>query len=180
LFISGYKTVAASHPDALALNILSGIMFEGRSSRMNRVIVEEKELAIAVQGTNTFPAEKLQTLFVTYGLPSQGVSLEDLEAAIDIEFERIKNEPVTKEELESVVTRRRATLLRQLGNNNGLGNLLGSTEMSTGNWRTVFHNLDRMQELTPEDLQRVANTYFLKTQRTVGLLKTIEDDVASN
>lgn len=180
LFISGYKTVDASHPDALALNILSGIMFEGRSSRMNRVIVEDKELAITVQGTNTFPAEKLQTLFVTYGLPSQGVSLEDLEAAIDIEFERIKNEPVTKEELESVVTRRRATLLRQLGNNNGLGNLLGSAEMTTGNWRTVFHNLDRMQEITPEDLQRVANTYFVKSQRTVGLLKTIEDEVASN
>lgn len=181
IYLMGYKTVPAGHEDALALNLLSGILFEGRTSRMNRTIVEEKELALVLQGTDTFPAERFTPLFVTYGLPNQGVSIDELEKAVLEEFERIKNEPVSKEELESVITRRRASLLRQLGNNMGLGNLIGSTQKTTGDWRTIFTDLERMQQITPEELQEVANRYFDRTQRTVGYIKTRDsEEVASN
>ncbi|MCH8496818.1 MAG: hypothetical protein LAT57_14455, partial [Balneolales bacterium] len=61
-------------------------------------------------------------------------------------------------------------LLRQLGSNNGISNLIASTQGSTGDWRTLFTDLDRMMELTPEDIQRVANIYLDKSQRTVGYM----------
>jgi len=179
-FISGYKTVPGSHPDALALDILGGILFEGRTSRLNRSIVEEQKLALAVQGSSAFPSSKYTSLFLTLGVPNQGIALEDLEAAIDVELERVKTELVTEEELRSVVTRRRASVLRSLGNNDGIGFLLAETEGATGDWRTVFNDLERMQQLTPEDIRRVAAMYFDKTQRTVGYLRNVDAQTASN
>lgn len=166
----GYKTVAASHPDALALDVLSGILFEGRTSRMRSTLVDDKELALAVLGINGFPGSKFTTLFGAVALPNQEVSLEDLEAAIEAELTKVKEELVTEEELQRVITTRRASLLRQLGSNNGISNLIASTQGSTGDWRTLFTDLDRMMELTPEDIQRVANIYLDKSQRTVGYM----------
>ncbi|MCC5926760.1 MAG: insulinase family protein [Bacteroidetes bacterium] len=164
----GYKTVSASHPDALALDVLAGVLFEGRTSRMNRSLVDEQELALAALSLSGFPGDKHTTLFGALALPNQDVSLEDLEAAIHAEFDRLKTELVSEEELQRVITVRRANLLRQLGNNNGIANLIAFTQGKTGDWRTIFTDLDRMMELTPEDLQRVANIYFDHSQRTVG------------
>lgn len=160
--------MAASHPDALALDVLAGVLFEGRTSRMNRSLVDEQKLALAALSLNGFPGDKHTTLFGALALPNQDVSLEDLEAAIHAEFDKLKTELVSEEELRRVITVRRANLLRQLGNNSGIANLIAFTEGKTGNWRTIFTDLDRMMELTPEDLQRVANIYFDHTQRTVG------------
>lgn len=179
-YISGYKTVPGDHPDALALDILGGILFEGRTSRLYRTIVEDQKLALAVQGSSAFPSDKFTSLFLTLGVPNQGIELEDLEAAIDIEMERMKTELVTDEELRSVITRRRASVLRSLGSNDGIGFQLAETEGATGDWRTLFQNLERMQQLTPEDIRRVAATYFDKTQRTVGFLRNVDAQTASN
>ena len=112
----GYKTVPASHPDALALDVLSGILFEGRTSRMNRSLVDEQELALAAISLNGFPGDKHTTLFGAVALPNQDVTLEDLEEAVHVEIDRLKTELVSEEELRRVITQRRASLLRQLGN----------------------------------------------------------------
>lgn len=181
VLISGYKTVGNSHPDYLPLDILSGILFEGRASRMTQKLVDEEKLALAVQGLFGFAGEKYTAIFGALGVPNQGVDIYDLEQAINREIERIKNEGVTKEELERVVTRRRAGILRQLGSNMGITFLLGQNQSTRGDWRTVFTDLDRMQQLTVEDIQRVANQYLVKDQRTVGILKNVEPEpTASN
>lgn len=166
----GYKTVPASHPDALALDVLSGVLFEGRTSRMNRSLVDEQELALAAISLNGFPGDKHTTLFGALALPNQDVTLEELEEAVHAEIDRLKTELVSEDELRRVITQRRASLLRQLGNNTGIANLISFTQGKTGDWRTIFTDLDRMMELTPEDLQRVANLYFEPSQRTVGYL----------
>jgi predicted Zn-dependent peptidase len=168
VLMMGYKTVASSHPDALILDLLSGILYEGRTSRMVKKIVEEDKLALAVQGVNGYPSDKYTSMLLTFAVPNQDVSLEDLEAAVQTELDKVMTELVTEEELQSIVTRRRASVLRQLGNNDGIGFLLAQTYGNTGDWRSVFTDLERMQEIRPEDIMRVANQYLDKTQRTVG------------
>jgi len=171
-----YKTVPASHPDALALNILSGILFEGRTSRMNQALVEDQKLALAAVSLTGFPGDKHTTLFGALGIPNQDVALEDLEAAMQAEFDRVREELVDESELRRVVTSRRASVLRQLGGNQSIGFLIAQTQGKTGDWRTIFADLDRMMEITPEELQRVANIYLDPTQRTVGYLQNASAD----
>lgn len=178
--IMGYKGVEGHHKDALAISLMTDILASGRTSRLNERLVEEEKLALGFQVIPQYPSNKFQSLIMLLGIPNQGVDLDDLEAGVEEELERLKNELVSAEELQSVITRRRASVLRQLGNNFGISLLLAQTEGSSGNWREVFFQLDEMQKITPEDIQRVAKTYFDKTQRTVGRIVNEPQETASS
>ncbi|HQG49254.1 MAG TPA: hypothetical protein PK373_09210, partial [Sedimentisphaerales bacterium] len=92
--------------------------------------------------------------------------------AIYAQIDRLKNEPVSREELDKAKTRARAGLIRQLDSNEGLAQQLAFYEVVTGDWRNLFKQLDRIDAVTAEDIQRVAQTYFTNKNRTVGLIQT--------
>ncbi|MDP2283205.1 MAG: pitrilysin family protein, partial [Pseudohongiella sp.] len=75
LFIAGYKTVAAGHPDAAALEMLSQILSAGRTSRLYQRMVQDEQLALGVQALTGFPGSRFPSLFVTFAVPNMGVSL---------------------------------------------------------------------------------------------------------
>jgi predicted Zn-dependent peptidase len=87
-----------------------------------------------------------------------------------MELERIQRQPVSPEELEQVKTQARASLLRSLASNSGMASLLAEYQAKTGDWRTLFKELEAMQAVTAQDIQRVAQTMFQPSQRTVGKL----------
>ena len=176
LFIMGYKGVGANHPDALLIDLLAGVLFEGRSSRMQKVLVDEKKLALGMQGLSGFPGSKHTSLFLTFAIPNQDVAIDTLESAINAELEKVKTDGITQEELDRVITSRRATLLRQLGNNSGIATLLSTAQGMQGDWRKVFTDIQKMQDVTVEDINRVANQYMNNNQRTVGIVRNNSAD----
>jgi predicted Zn-dependent peptidase len=90
------------------------------------------------------------------------------------ELENVGAKGVTQEELSRALTQRRANLIRSLSSNNGLALTLAQHQGKYGDWRALFRNLNDMTELTPADIQRVAQTYLVKSQRTVGIIQTSE------
>ena len=171
----GYKSVSVNHPDAVALDLLNGVLFEGRSSRMNKSLVDEQKLALGLQGLNGFPGEKYTNLMAIYAVPNQGISLDSLETAIYAEIEKVKREGVSAEELERVKTIRRASLIRQLGNNDGIGQLIAFSQGIRGDWRALFNDVEALERVTPADIQRVATQYLVKDQRTVGRIENLTE-----
>ena len=85
---------------------------------------------------------------------------------------KLKNEPVSEQELDKAKTRARASLIRELDSNLGLARALTYYEVLTGNWRNLFRQLERIDQVTAEDIQRVARTYFTSTNKTVGTITT--------
>jgi len=65
-------------------------------------------------------------------------------------------------------TNARANLVRSLDSNSGLAQAFAIAEGQRGDWRKVFTDLGDLNNVTLEDLQRVANTYFTKDNLTVG------------
>ena len=63
-----------------------------------------------------------------------------------------------------------AYLLRSLRSSSGLAGSLAYYQTVTGDWRYLVKGRDRIAEVTPEDIQRVAKTYFTKSNRTVATL----------
>ncbi len=175
----GYKSADINHPDAAALDLLNGVLFEGRTSRMNKSLVDEQKLALGFQGLNGFPGSKYTNLMAIYAVPNQGISLDSLETAIYAEIEKVKTDGISVEELERVKTSRRASLLRQLGNNDGIGQLIALTQGLRGDWRALFTDIETIESITPEDIQRVATQYLVKDQRTVGRIENVSE-TASN
>ncbi|MDR9418612.1 M16 family metallopeptidase [Gracilimonas sp.] len=168
VMLIGYHGVEESHEDFEALNLLGNIISSGRTSRLYKKLVEEEQLALQVGAFNGFPGSKYQSMFLTLAIPNMSVELDSLEASVYEEIEAVKEGDLTQEELDRARTNIRAGIIRGLNNNTGLASNFASTHATKGDWREVFLRLDRIQEVTLEDLQRVAQDYLVKDNRTVG------------
>ena len=170
--VVGYHKPGIKHPDDAVFDAITDIMGMGRTSRLYETLVKEKRIAVAASGFQGMPGVKYPGLFLFYAVPARDHTSEENLEAIDAQIERLKNEPVTKEELQKAKTRARASLIRQLDSNQGLAQQLTFFEVITGDWRNLFTQLDRIDAVTAEDIQRVAREYFTTRNRTVGMIKT--------
>ncbi|HSB36210.1 MAG TPA: pitrilysin family protein, partial [Thermoanaerobaculia bacterium] len=166
LYAEGYHRGDVRDPDNATFDALADLLSNGRTSRLYRSLVRDKKIAAASAGFNGFPGEKYPNLFVLYAFPTPGHTPEEVRDAIRAEIERLKTEPVTDDELRMVKTRAKADLIRRLGNNEGLAIQLATAESRFGDWREVFRQVDRIERVTKEDLQRVAKAVFVPENRT--------------
>ncbi|HET6527199.1 MAG TPA: pitrilysin family protein [Balneolaceae bacterium] len=168
--LMGYHTVNAQHPDAKALELLGSVLASGRTSMLYKTLVDEKKIALGFQLLNGFPGDKYQSLFGLLGVPNRGVSVDSLETAIYEVIGKIKKGDIPQQALDRARTKARAGLIRGLDSNMGLARAFATAEAQTGDWRTIFTDLEELEKVTVDDLQRVANKYFTKSNRTVGVI----------
>jgi predicted Zn-dependent peptidase len=93
--------------------------------------------------------------------------------AIHKELDRLKNEDVSDAELERFKTRSRADLLRGLGDNEGLAHELAEYQTRFGDWRQLFHELDKINAVNKADIRRVANKIFVDSNRTSARIEFV-------
>ncbi|MCZ8054641.1 M16 family metallopeptidase, partial [Microcystis sp.] len=167
-YLEGYHRPALNHPDHAVYEVIATLMSEGRTSRLYKALVEDKQLALAAQGFNGFPGDKYPNLLLFYALSAPNVSLEEVAQGLNLELERLKNEPVSEQELERVKNQLRAALLRGLDSNMGMARSLIEYEVKTGDWRNLFAQLDAYNAVTAADIQRVAKETFTPENRTIG------------
>lgn len=160
-----YKAVPGNTNDFYALQVLSGVLQGGQSSRLYQKLVKEKEMVASMFG-NMDEKRGVGALYSSATLrPS--VKPEDVEALIYAEIERLKKEPIADWELQKAKNTTRRNFI------NGLQSSL-SRAINIGQY-TVYYNepslvntrLEKVAAVTKEDVQRVANKYLLDTNRTV-------------
>jgi predicted Zn-dependent peptidase len=174
LYLEGYHCPPATDPDGPVYSVMSMLLSSGRTSRLYRSLVRDKKIAQQAQGFNGFPGEKYPNLFAFLAVTTQGHTPQEIRAAIQEELDRLKNEDVTADELASIKTRVKAGLLRQLEDNSGLAQQLAEYQTLYGDWRELFHEVDKIDKVTASDIRRVANKTFLETNRTVAYIAAPE------
>lgn len=163
-----YHVPNAQHPDYYALELLSSILSNGNSSRLQKALVFDQQLAT---GVFTFAPVSLDpNLFSLYAVAAPGVSAEKLEAGMLAEIDKIIAEGVQEKELEKVKNQKLMQFYLEIETINGKANNLGTYEVFFGDYRKLFQAPDLYKKVTPADIQRVAQTYFKATNRTVGYL----------
>ena len=173
-YFQGYHTPAMNHPDRSVYEIIGSILSDGRTSRLYKSLVEEKQLALTAQGFSGFPGDKYPNLMLFYAMTAPGHTVEDVAAALNTEIERLKTEPVSDEELERVKTQRRAALLRSLDSNSDMASLMLEYEVKTGSWKNLFQQIEQIEAVTAQDIQRVARSTFTPENTTIGRLLSSE------
>ena len=168
----GYHKPSINHSDNAVFDAITEIVGIGRTSRLYKSLVKEKKIAVAASGFPGMPGNKYPSLFLFYAVPARGRTNQECEEAIYAEIDKLKTEPVLPEELEKAKTRSRASLIRQLASNSGLASQLTFYEVITGDWRNLFKQLDDIDRVTAEDIQRVAKKYFTTKNQTVGIIDT--------
>ena len=168
IYLEGYHRPAVTDPDNAVYDAIEMLMSAGRTSRLYRSLVRDQKIAAQAFGFNGFPGEKYPNLFVFAAVPTPGHSATDMAAPIHAEIERLKTQDVSADELQSVKTRVKAGLLRQLDSNSGLALQLATAQTLFGDWRELFRQVDRIDRVTAADIRRVANKTFDPNNRTVG------------
>jgi predicted Zn-dependent peptidase len=168
LMLIGYKRPSQADKDDAVFDVISDILSSGRTGRLYTEMVRDKKLALAAMAGATFPGGKLENLFVFFLVPNSGHTVEENAAAAYAILEKLKSEKVDAETLQRVKTKIRAGLIRQLDSNSGMAQQLVGAYVDYGNWRKLFTQLDDVNRVTADDVQRVARKYFVEKSRTVG------------
>ncbi|HET8775895.1 MAG TPA: pitrilysin family protein [Thermoanaerobaculia bacterium] len=171
LYMEGYHRPSSAHPDSATYDVLAMLLSSGRTSRLYKALVRDQKIAAVAAGFNGNPGEKYPNLFTAYAVPTPGHTPDELAAAIHAELDRIKTETIAAEELQSVKTRVKAGLIRQLTGNSGLALQLAIYQTLQGDWRELFREVDRIDAVTADDVKRVANATFTPANRTVAKLE---------
>ncbi len=171
-YIEGYHRPAITDADNATFDVISDLLSNGRTSRLYRSLVRDKKLAVASAGFNGFPGDKYPNTFLVYAVPTPGHTAADMAAAIKTEVDRLKNEDVPAEELQSVKTRAKASLIRNLDDNSQLALQMAIYQARFGDWRELFREVERIEKVTPSDIRRVAGKTFVENNRTVGTIES--------
>lgn len=171
----GYHRGDMQSSNAPVYDVLADVLTGGRTSRLYEGLVEQ-EKALGVQAFSSFPGSKYDPLFSIVGAPNRDVSPDSIEHMIYDELEAIKEDGITQEELKRAKTRSRSNLIGQLDSNQGLALQFAQMEELKGDWRSVFRRLGAIEAVTVEDVQRVAQNTFRRSNRTVAMIKTTDDE----
>jgi zinc protease len=158
-----WRAPAETHPDAYALEMLGSILSKGRSSRLYRRLVDQEQIAVAVEAF-AFLQEKAGMMGV-FANGQRGVPLEKLDAAISDEIKNVRENGVTAEEFEKARNQQEAEFATAFGSMNSRAKNLARYHVFHGDAGLINTELERYMKVKREDLQRVAKQYF-KDDRT--------------
>jgi zinc protease len=160
-----YRTVPINNKDSVAVDLLAEILGGGRSSRIYRELVAEKQLAVGAEAVSW--SLEQDGLFGAGAVMSPvGGDANSILEIIEGHISRLRTEAVSEREL----MKAKNQMLRGLVTSNlgieSKARMLGSAAVEYGDVSQVNRQLDDIRKVTAADIQRVANEY-LTDERTL-------------
>jgi len=163
--VVAYHVTYDGHPDSYPLHITAKILSDGQSSRITRELVYNKRLALTAFGSGNITEDP--NLFYSVAIVQPGHTPQEAERALIAEFDRLKREPVTPDELQRYKNQfaRDYILMRETNQDKALQ--LAHAAVIHNDITTADGEFDIFTGITQADVQRVARTYFNESNRTV-------------
>jgi zinc protease len=152
-------------PDSYPLHIVSKVLSDGQSSRIYRSLVYEKQIAVAAFGQANIIEDP--NLFFAVAIVQPGHTPEEAEKALVAELERLKNEPISDSELQQAKNQFARDYIIGRESNQGKAQQLAHAVVIHDDVKTADGEFDIFQNMTKDDVQRVARKYFTPESRLV-------------
>jgi len=165
--VIGFHKPAIATPDDYVFDVIDMILSSGRTSRLYKDLVIEKQIATEI-GVFDAPGQRYPNLFVINANPRAPHTVKEVESAILAELERLKTEPVAERDLQRILNKIEYDDASRMGTNGGLARNLTEYEATTGSWRYMVGYRNKVAGVTAADIQRVARKYFTRENRVVG------------
>ena len=163
-----YKIPAFNNPDQVALSALSELLSSGKSSKLQKLLVDEKKMVNQVYAYNM--EQKDPSIFLFLAVANPGVKAEDVEKEILGLIKKIKDGDISDKEVEKVKTNTRADFIYSMENSSSLANLFGSY-LARGDIKPLLNYENAINRLKKEDIIEVAKKYLVKVHSTTVILK---------
>lgn len=178
--IVAFHGPAAGHPDAAALQVLAGVMNGGgggggrggrggggggNEGRLYKALVETKKAESANMGVAQLHDPGLITVSASL---NKDQSLDEARKLLIQTLEAVVQNPPTRAEVDRVTTGMLRNLENSLSDPQSIATGALNTAIAQGDWRLMFLQHDRLKDVSPTDLVRVAKAYLKASNRTVG------------
>ena len=165
LLALAWHAPATGHEDGPALDVLGQILSGGRSSRLYRSLVDEKQLALSASGG--YWEFNGTGLFLAISSLRPGGSVREVEDVLLEELADVKQGDVEESEVAKARTQLEVFLVNGLGTNHAVASRIGRDYATFGRIRPLEERLEAIRKVTLEDVQRVARKYLSPERRTV-------------
>ena len=159
-----HKTPAATHPDAPAFMVLSSILSSGKNSRFYKNITD-KGLTTSVYIWDSLFRDP--GLFTVYANLSPDVDHKTVEKAVVDEYEKIKKDGVSDEEVKNAQTQLIASMKFRQDGSYAIASGLNEA-IASGDWTLYTTYDEKIGSVTKEDVQRIVKEYFKEDLSTIG------------
>jgi len=159
-----YHAPPFNHPDAMPLEVLSQILSQGQSSRLYQEMLYTRQMVTSISTDADLRIDP--GLFTIVCMVQAGNAPADVEAAIYEQLQRLTEDSITDRDLQKAINQAQSSFtfrqdsIQQQGFTIGFFHMLQSYTM-------VNQYLERLRQVTKQDVARVARTYLTKRQRNV-------------
>lgn len=168
-FNTPIATAEESNWQPFALEVLASVLNGGRSSRFQKELVREQQITSSI-GVYYDLLGRLPGLFTFSATPATGKTPADVEEAIFKQIERVQTTLVSEEELKRVKKQVIAGKIFGQDSLSSQASLLGKLSTLNLPWELYDNYVDRLNAVTPEQIQQVAKKYLVRDRLTVATL----------
>jgi len=161
--VTAYRTPAMTNREAYVLDMISSVLSSGKSSRLYKKIVDDKKMALQI-GAFNFSQEDYG-LYIIYGLPLGGNSLENLLKEIDEEVVKMQTELISETEYQKLQNKFENKFVNSNASVQGIAHSLASYYMLYGDINLINNELSIYNSITREEIRDVAKKYLNPNQR---------------
>ena len=156
-------------PDPYALELLTAVLDGYDNARLNRSLVKQEKVVNDV-GVGYDMISRGPALFVISATLAKGKTVEQVQASIRKALDEIKQKGILESELKRIKVRILSEQIYKRDSIFGQAMEIGGTEMAGFSWRDIDYMLERMQSITPEQVQAVAKKYLVDDHLTIAVL----------
>lgn len=161
----GYKFPEQTNPDSYALEMMNEVLSGGSSSRINKVIVEKKEMAQFAFSFN-YGLEDAG-IGIMAAIAAKDINLDDIQKEFDEQIRLIQTELISEEEFQKARNKFENDLVSGNSSIAGIAENLADNYVYYGDANRVNTLLENYMKVTREDIQRVALKYLTQDARVI-------------
>jgi len=172
--IMGYKVpvlrTVKEDWEPYALEVLAGVLSGSGSSRLPKILVREKQIVVNADVGYNMHA-KYDEIFLFDATPAQGHTVKQAELAILEQIDVLKKNKVSDTELDRIKAQVIAGDVYEKDSVFYQAMVLGTLETVGLNWQMADEYLAKIKAVTAEQVQQVAQKYFIDDHLTVAVLE---------
>jgi zinc protease len=163
LVVQAYSIQAQGEPDFYAVDMLNQLLSGGESSRLNKSVVDEKQLALFC-GAFSFPLED-PGVTLAFAMANMDVDPMQVEEAMNMEIEKVKNTLISTDELQKLKNQIENQFVTSNSSFSGIAESLANYHMYLGDANLINTEVDRYLKVTREDIKTAAQKYYTTENR---------------
>ena len=167
-FMVGYHIPEFGHPDTYPLSVAARVLFTGQSSRLYQKMIYQDQSALHVGG-DCFSLQD-PGVFYCFAIMQPGHTAEVGRNTLFEEIDKLGNEPVDEKELQKAKNQLESKFIFRLQSVKDKGFWMGYYQTLLGDYSKLFEEAEKFQQVTAQDVMRVANEYFDEKNRNVVVL----------